>query len=177
MNKDEIIKAALEQPEQEPTCPECKAAVLYECVACSSNNYPPKPQQEPVAWAVQGCSKMWRDEFAEIDAKAEAKRIGGTCVAYALYTTPPEAQWEHTSASFDEWWDGDVMPPSNPFAEGSAAYWAWAGWKAAQRKWQGLTDEEVVIASAEFDLKLKLAFRSGMYKAQIILRKKNDPTY
>ena len=31
---------------------------------------------------------MWRGEFAEIDAKAEAKRIGGTCVAYALYTTP-----------------------------------------------------------------------------------------
>jgi hypothetical protein len=31
--------------EQGPTCPECKAAVLYECVACSSNNYPPKPEQ------------------------------------------------------------------------------------------------------------------------------------
>jgi hypothetical protein len=28
--------------EQEPTCPECKAVVLYECVACSSKNYPPK---------------------------------------------------------------------------------------------------------------------------------------
>jgi hypothetical protein len=28
--------------EQEPVCPECKAKVLYECVACSSNNYPPK---------------------------------------------------------------------------------------------------------------------------------------
>ena len=26
----------------EPTCPECKAVVLYECVACSCNNYPPK---------------------------------------------------------------------------------------------------------------------------------------
>lgn len=38
------------QPEQEPTCPECKAGVLYECVACSSNNYPPKPEQEPVAF-------------------------------------------------------------------------------------------------------------------------------
>jgi hypothetical protein len=39
---------------------------------------------------------MWRDEFAEIDAKAEAKRIGGTCVAYALYTTPPSAprKWQ-----------------------------------------------------------------------------------
>ena len=46
-----------------------------------------------------------------------------------------------------------------------------------QREWQGLTDEEVAIASAEFDTKLKLAFHSGMYKAQIILRKKNDPTY
>jgi hypothetical protein len=43
------LREALEQPEQEPTCPECKAAVLYECVACSSNNYPPKPEQEPVA--------------------------------------------------------------------------------------------------------------------------------
>ena len=51
-----------------------------------------EPAQEPVAWAVQGCAKMWSGEFAEIDAKAEAKRIGGTCVAYALYTTPPAAQ-------------------------------------------------------------------------------------
>ena len=51
------------------------------------------------------------------------------------------------------------------------------GKKAAQRSWVGLTDEEVAIASAEFDLKLKLAFHAGMYKAQIILRKKNDSTY
>jgi hypothetical protein len=48
---------------------------------------------------------------------------------------------------------------------------------AAQRPWQGLTDEEVAIASAEFDLKSKMAYRAGMYKAQIILRKKNDSTY
>ena len=51
-----------------------------------------QPEQKPVAWAVQACSKMWRGEYAEIDAKAEAKRIGGTCVAYPLYTTPPAAQ-------------------------------------------------------------------------------------
>ena len=50
-------------------------------------------QAEPVAWAVQACSKMWRGEFAEIDAKAEANRIGGTCVAYALYTSPPQREW------------------------------------------------------------------------------------
>jgi hypothetical protein len=33
------IERALAQT-QEPVCPECKAGVLYECVACSSNNYP-----------------------------------------------------------------------------------------------------------------------------------------
>tara|TARA_R110000868_G_scaffold10561_5_gene51440 strand:- start:1438 stop:1767 length:330 start_codon:yes stop_codon:yes gene_type:complete len=49
--KEVILQAAdelerLAQPAQEPVCPECKAKVLYECVACSSNNYPPKPKQE-----------------------------------------------------------------------------------------------------------------------------------
>lgn len=43
MTKDDIM--ALER-QAEPTCPECKAAVLYECVACSSNNYP--PQRKPL---------------------------------------------------------------------------------------------------------------------------------
>ena len=28
------------QQQAEPNCPECKAKVLFECVACSSNNYP-----------------------------------------------------------------------------------------------------------------------------------------
>ena len=42
------LREALAQP-AEPVCPECKAAVLYECVACSSNNYPPQQQAEPVA--------------------------------------------------------------------------------------------------------------------------------
>ncbi len=34
--------------EQEPVCPSCKAKVLYECVACSSNNYPPPQRTEPI---------------------------------------------------------------------------------------------------------------------------------
>ena len=40
------LRTALEQPEQqaEPVCPECKAALLYECIGCSSNNYPPQRQ-------------------------------------------------------------------------------------------------------------------------------------
>ena len=36
------LEEVLAQPEQDPICPDCKAKVLYECVACSSNNYPPK---------------------------------------------------------------------------------------------------------------------------------------
>jgi hypothetical protein len=35
-----------QRTEQEPVCPDCKAKVLYECVACSSNNYP--PQRKPL---------------------------------------------------------------------------------------------------------------------------------
>jgi hypothetical protein len=35
-------KAIAELESQEPVCPECKAEVLYECVACSRNNYPPQ---------------------------------------------------------------------------------------------------------------------------------------
>jgi hypothetical protein len=102
-------------------------------------------EQEPVAWAVQGCSKLWRGEFAEIDAKAEAKRIGGTCVAYALYATPPA----HTSA------DTKNTPPpeweliKNILDEyGLDAIAFVSEWKAAQRPWQGLTDDDCKGMSA-----------------------------
>ena len=71
-----------------------------------------QPEQEPVAWAVQACSKMWRGEFAEIDAKAEAKRIGGTCVAYALYTSPPQREWQSLT---DEDWEKVVNRKNTAF--------------------------------------------------------------
>jgi hypothetical protein len=38
-------QAIAELESQEPVCPDCKAKVLYECVACSSNNYPPQLEQ------------------------------------------------------------------------------------------------------------------------------------
>ena len=49
-------------------------------------------KQKPVAWAVTACSRMFMGEFAEFDAKDEARRCGGTCVAYALYSAPVVAQ-------------------------------------------------------------------------------------
>jgi D-alanyl-D-alanine dipeptidase len=41
-----LRQAIAELESQEPVCPECKAEVLYECVACSRNNYP--PQRKPL---------------------------------------------------------------------------------------------------------------------------------
>ena len=59
-----------------------------------ADHFAAQPEQEPVAWAVQGVTQMIRGEFAELDAKSKARRIGGTCVAYPLYTTPPKRQWQ-----------------------------------------------------------------------------------
>jgi len=41
-------------------------------------------------------------------------------------------QWDTPSKAFNEWWDSDYNDSANPFEQDSAAYWAWAGWQAAQ---------------------------------------------
>ena len=51
-------------------------------------------------------------------------------------------KWDKPSASFNKWWDVDYEDPANPFEKDSHGYWAWAGWKAAQRPWVGLTEQE-----------------------------------
>jgi hypothetical protein len=43
----------------------------------------------------------------------------------------PGLQWDNTPQAFNDWWDSDYDPTGNPFRQDSAAYWAWAGWKAA----------------------------------------------
>lgn len=109
---------SLPQQQAEPICPECKAAVLYECVACSSNNYPPKQQAEPVAWDVfelrlYGAPQekqhrvLWVDRYTypdgstpDLDTLLEAAKTEGgidgrakTLHVRPLYTTPPQRQW------------------------------------------------------------------------------------
>ena len=81
-----------------------------------------RESSEPVAWAVQACSKMWRGEFAEIDAKAEAKRIGGTCVAFALYTELPQRPWVGLTDGDWEWVADKKETSLDTFAHGAA--WA-----------------------------------------------------
>jgi hypothetical protein len=45
---------------------------------------------------------------------------------------------------------------------------------AAQRKWVGLTDEDVNRESAMIASQMKLAFHAGMYVAQNILKERNN---
>ena len=49
--------------------------------------------------------------------------------AALLLGSVPDAQ---PVAAFDQWWDSDKPElADNPYRTDSAAYWAWAGWKAA----------------------------------------------
>lgn len=56
------------------------------------------PQGEPYGWAVTGCHSLYRGEWAESTAQAEAKRCGGTAVAFPLYTAAPSVQPEQAEA-------------------------------------------------------------------------------
>ncbi len=88
------LNQTLEQQQAEPVCPECKAAVLYECVACSSNNYPPKQQCEPVGWHYTnkaGVSILHCGPSARLDADMKAaKDYPDAHKVTPLYTTPPQ---------------------------------------------------------------------------------------
>ena len=70
--------------EDEPVCPECKAGVLYECVACSSNNYPPqRTEQEPFCFFyVENGEEYFAPKGAYVPDNAQP-----------LYTTPPQRTW------------------------------------------------------------------------------------
>lgn len=61
----------------------------------------PEPVGEAWGWAVN--STLFRGEFAEDDAKAEAKRCGGTTSAVALYTRPAPGVPELLPAVLTDW--------------------------------------------------------------------------
>ena len=127
-----------------------------------------QPVQEPVAW-------LYPEGL-------EALQAGKCWTAYPrshedcnipLYIATPQQQqaepvtWDKPSASFDDWWDSDRHDNANPFEKDSAAYWAWAGWKAAQRPWVGLTDEDVK------NLELTSATSSDVRSISAELKEKN----
>jgi transcription elongation factor Elf1 len=146
--------------EQEPVCPACKAEVLYECVACSSSNYPPQPEQEPVAWQVEvyingGWSPMGNPQLNKSRAEAlasnpslpkEKQRI------VELYAHPPQRTEQepvelhccgHKDASAVRW---------NPVNGVVQCHNCGQTYTPPQRTWVGLTDEEIraCIASNKY---------------------------
>ena len=132
-------------------------------------------QAEPVAvhqWRKQGCAN-WYDGYpdysdgdgpyetrtfytAPLQQQAEPVMLNGltesetnaTASVMGLTKQAEPVAWDKPGASFNDWWDGDYDDAANPFKKDSAAYWAWAGWKAAQRQWQGLTDDDCARMSA-----------------------------
>lgn len=89
--------------------PTAKGCNCHEC----KQLYTQEPAtRTPYGWQVQGLRDTFFGEHAETDAKAEAKRVGGTAYAFQIFTTPqepapdsPERQLERHndySAGFDE---------------------------------------------------------------------------
>lgn len=75
------VKASDHQPvidKSAAICPECKAEVLYECVACSSNNYPPQrtwvglTDEEMLECNIDGDYMVDR-EIAKLNVQAKLK--------------------------------------------------------------------------------------------------------
>ena len=57
--------------------------------------------------------------------------------ATALRTAIEQAeqgQWDAIPDAFNEWWNADYDDSTNPFRLNSPAYWAWAGWSAANKE-------------------------------------------
>lgn len=50
-----------------------------------------KSEQEPWCWRIDASNHSYFGETAELEARHEAKRIGGTCQAFPLYTAPSTA--------------------------------------------------------------------------------------
>jgi len=67
---------------QEPICPECQTGVLYECVACSRNNYPTQREwvgltNDEVNNFAAGChlGKSVQGAIYEAEAKLKEKNF------------------------------------------------------------------------------------------------------
>jgi hypothetical protein len=132
------VNAAQQKPVACRFCHSKKGCWTRQCYHCGEiddvQQPAPLPEQEPVAWMVT------YGGLTHVEYTLPSKVVDTHY--QPLYTTTPAAQWDKPSASFNDWWDSYHIDPANPFEKDSAAYWAWAGWRAAQRPWVGLTDEE-----------------------------------
>ena len=156
----------LAQPEQEPVCPDCKAKVLYECVACSSNNYPPKTTQEPVAWRApnwgHGDDEWVYRDFDDPVLIADGKPSPNN---EALYITPPQPKEPAIIGSYLEK-DKELM--ENAQGDLERINLVQTGVGITQRTWVGLNDEQMRKICGSVS-----AMREAVREAETILKEGN----
>jgi hypothetical protein len=118
-------QAIAELESQEPVCPDCKAKVLYECVACSSNNYPPqRTEHEPVAWL----EPEWREKICpEVGYEVTMTDDHPRDLCWIpLYATPPTAQRTWVGLTDEEFheacWESYVDPVTGECSTGDREY-------------------------------------------------------
>jgi len=115
--------------EQEPICPDCKAKVLYECVACSSNNYPPqRTEQEPVELPCCGYTDASAVKWNPFNGVVQCHNCG------QCYTTPPQ-RTEPVSDDIASILACRDMLDAQPVPEFDRVIWP-------ERTWVGLTDDD-----------------------------------
>jgi len=125
--------------EQEPTCPDCKAEVLYECVACSSNNYPPqRTEQEPVSVELPCCG--YTDASAvkwnPFNGVVQCHNCGQT------YTPPQRTEQEPVPTLEDL--EQEIYQNTRNFISRDVMEWMLRRYYThlPQRTWVGLTEHE-----------------------------------
>ena len=93
---------------------------------------PSLPVQKPVAcrfcFSKKGCWTWQCYHCGEID---DVQQPAPPLPVQEQQQAEPVA-WDKPSDNFNDWWDSDRHDNANPFEKDSAAWWAWAGWKAAQ---------------------------------------------
>jgi hypothetical protein len=63
-----------------------------------------------------------------------------------MYDAQCETKGDDMTEDFNKWWNADGLVEDNPYERDTPAFWAWEGWQAgaaAEREWQGLTEDEI----------------------------------
>ena len=164
-----LRKALAEQPaQQDSTCSNalraqgkayprtCKKCGLGPCVELAqqaldkmAENALEQPAQK-CSYPYCGCnSKAW----CKVERNEALNKMAENARELGLDYEPdipfgdnnPGLPWDEVPQAFNDWWNADYDPTGNPFEKDTHAYWAWAGWKAAEQPAQRkpLTDEQL----------------------------------
>lgn len=165
---DQLRKAAQQALEQSNAgipisgewvgCGECDC--IFKCHAGKAKciRLPVEQQAEPSQWRDMVVVSLVREGIDKHKARELADHFA------AQQQAEPG-----TREGFNAWWNGDYDDSANRFEKDSAAYWASAGWQAAQRPWVGLTDDDWAKVADMPD-----TFDQGVAWAQARLKEKNS---